>query len=147
MLDAACGMGRGLAGALDAFAPLIAVDVSDVAIRAARPLYPPRRVRWIVADVTALPWPRDFFGLVCSFGFTDAPFLRRMRASVRKGGLVLYEGFARRQAEVRPDLNPAWTLTLPELEELFSGWTILETGETAAPPFLVRCAALRPAER
>jgi SAM-dependent methyltransferase len=145
MLDAACGLGRGLAGALGAFAPLHAVDVSDEAIRAARRLFPEARVRWIVADVTAQPWPDDAFGLVCSFGFTDLDFLGRARSFIRPGGMLLYEGFARRQLELRPDMNPAWTVTVRQLAELFAGWETLETGETAAPPYLVRCAALRPA--
>ena len=143
MLDAACGLGRGISGALDAFDPIYGVDVSDVAIRAARPLFPPR-VRWIVADVTALPWPDSIFGLVCSFGFTDLPFLRRIRGAIRPGGMLLYEGFSRRQLEARPEMNPDWTLTLPLLGELLAGWEVLETGETDAPPYLVRCAAIRP---
>jgi SAM-dependent methyltransferase len=145
MLDAACGLGRGLAGALDAFAPLYAVDVSDEAIRAARRLFAGVPVRWIVADVAALPWPDDAFGLVCSFGFTDLAFLRRARSFIRPGGMLLYEGFSRRQRSLRPDMNPGWTIALPQLAELFAGWEILETGETAAPPYLARCAALRPA--
>jgi len=145
MLDAACGLGRGLAGALDTFAPLYAVDVSDVALRAARRLFPEGRIRWIVADVTAVPWPERAFGLVCSFGFTDLAFLRRARSIIRPGGMLLYEGFSRRQLEIRPGLNPSWTVTLPELAELFVGWEILETGETPAPPYLARCAAIRPA--
>lgn len=144
MLDAACGLGRGIAAALDAFDPIYAVDVSDVAILAARRLTPSRRVRWIVADVTALPWPAGAFGLVCSFGFTDLPFLRRIRGAIRPGGMLLYEGFSRRQLEVRPEMNPDWTLTLPLLGELIAGWEVLETGETEAPPYLVRCAAIRP---
>jgi len=144
MLDAACGLGRGLAGALDDFDPLYGVDVSDAAIFAARRLYPPRRVRWIVADVTALPWPAGTFGLVCSFGFTDLPFLRRIRSAIRPGGMLLYEGFSRRQLESRPGMNPDWTLTLPLLRELCAGWEVLETGETETEPYLVRCAAIRP---
>jgi tellurite methyltransferase len=143
MLDAACGLGRGICGALDAFDPIYGVDVSDVAIVAARRLYPPR-VRWIVADVTALPWPDGRFGLVCSFGFTDLPFLRRIRAAIRPGGMLLYEGFSRRQLEVRPEMNPDWTLTLPLLRELVAGWEVFESGETGTQPYLVRCAAIRP---
>lgn len=150
MLDAACGLGRGLIGALDTFAPVYGVDVADIAIRQARALYHERRdaegraVRWVVGDVTALPWPTAFFGLVCSYGFTDVPFLRRIRSAILPGGMILYEGFSRRQLAEHPRMNPQWTLTLPELAELFAGWNALETGETDAPPYLVRCAAIRP---
>jgi SAM-dependent methyltransferase len=149
MLDAACGLGKGVAGALGAFAPIYAVDVSDVAVFRARRLFasqPEARanVRWIAGDVTALRWPENYFGLVCSFGFTDLPFLRRMRTAIRPGGMLLYEGFSRRQLEVRPEMDPAWTLTVPELSELLSGWELLETGESDALHRLVRCAAIRP---
>lgn len=144
MLDAACGLGRGLAGAADAFAPVFAVDVSDVAIAAARRLWPQPRIHWIVGDVTALPWPEDRFGLVCSLRFTDLAFLRRMRACIRPGGMILFEGFSPRRLELNPGMNPAWTASLPELTEIFRGWDLLELGESEPPHPLVRCAAIRP---
>lgn len=145
MLDAACGLGRGLAGAVDAFAPVYAVDVSDAAIAAARKLWPQPHIRWVVADVTAIPWPEDRFGLVFSLRFTEMQFLRRMRASIRPGGMILFEGFSPRQLEIKPDMNPDWTTSLSELAELLSGWEILELCESDAPHRLVRCAAIRPA--
>src|SRR5277367_2851931 len=39
MLDAACGFGKGVAGALGSFAPIYAVDVSDVAVSTGRRLF------------------------------------------------------------------------------------------------------------
>src|SRR5271154_3449554 len=92
MLDAACGMGKGVAGALGRFAPIYGVDVSDFAVSTARHMFKEsdasgNPVRWVVADVTALPWPADHFGLVCSFGFTDIPFLKRIRGAVKPGGM------------------------------------------------------------
>lgn len=145
MLDAACGLGCGLAGAVDGFAPVYAVDVSEVAIAAARKLWPQPHIRWIVGDVTALRWPEDRFGLVCSLRFTDVPFLRRMRACIRPGGMILFEGFSRRQLETKPGMNPAWTTAPAELADVFAGWELLELGESDMPHALVRCAAIRPA--
>jgi hypothetical protein len=43
-------------------------------------------------------------------------------------------------------MNPDWTTSLSELTELFSGWEMLELGESDAPHRLVRCAAIRPAK-
>ena len=145
MLDAACGLGRGIAAAGDLFHTVYGVDLSEVALGSARKVWEGRPVRWIAADVTALAWPADFFGLVCAFAFTDLPFFRRIRAGIRPGGMFLYEGFSRRQLELRPDLNPAWTATEQEMAGIFAGWTILEKGEAAEPPFRTRIAALRPA--
>jgi len=144
MLDAACGLGRGLAGAVDVFAPVYAVDLSDAAISAARKLWPQPHIRWVIADVTAICWPEDRFGLVCSLRFTEMPFLRRMRRSIRPGGMILFEGFSRRHLEIKPDMNPDWTTSLSELTEVFAGWEMLEMCESGAPHWLVRCAAVRP---
>lgn len=145
MLDAACGLGRGIAAVGHLFHTVYGVDLSEVAIARARAAFPGRPVRWIVADVTQQPWPPAHFGLVCAFAFTDLPFFRRIRESIQPGGMFLYQGFARRQLEVKPDLNPAWTATPAELEHILAGWKLLEQGETSEPPFLMHYAAIRPA--
>jgi SAM-dependent methyltransferase len=147
MLDAACGLGRGIAAAAHLFHTVYAVDLSLTAIFHARRIWAGRPIHWIVADVTSLSWPVDFFGLVCAFGFTDLPFFARIRESIRPGGMFLYEGFSRRQLEVKPDLNPAWTSVPADWERLLEGWEVLEQGESAEPPYRTRCAALRPAFR
>ena len=144
MLDAACGLGRGVACGIDRFAPIYAVDVSDVAIVTARNLWPQSNIRWIIGDVTALPWEEEAFGLICSFRFTDRAFMKRMLTYVRPGGMILFEGFSERQLETKPDRNPAWTMTRSGLAELFASWEVLEIGESSAPHFLVHCAAIRP---
>jgi len=143
MLDAACGLGRGIAGAVRDFEPIYAVDVSDEAIGMARRLWPDRSLRWIVGDVTALPWPQDFFGLVCSLRFTDRAFLRSIRTSIRPGGMFLYEGFSERQLARKPDMNPGWVMTQAGLAELFADWEILEIGESTESHPLIHCAAIR----
>lgn len=145
MLDAACGLGRGIATAGDAFEVIYAVDLSDVGVGLARRRWGgDGRIRWIVGDVTRMNWPGDFFGLVCAFGFTDHPFFSRLRGLIAPGGMMLYEGFSRRQLEVKPTLDRAWTTTPAEIAALFSGWETLVCEETAAPPFRVRFAAVRP---
>ncbi len=145
MLDAACGLGRGIAAAGHLFHTVYGVDLSEVAIVQARAAYPRRPVRWIVADVTRQPWPAAYFGLVCAFAFTDLPFFRRIRESIQPGGMFLYEGFSRRELEVRPDMDPAWTATVEDLARALPGWHLLESGESGAPPFRTVYAAIRPA--
>lgn len=144
MLDAACGLGRGIATGAGAFTPVFAVDLSQVALRRARGFWAgEQRIRWIVADVTALAWPPDFFGLVCAFGFTDLPFFGRVARSVLPGGMFLYEGFSERQMEIKPGLDPAWTSTPQKMASLFSGWEIPVCEEDTEAPFRVRLAAVR----
>ena len=145
MLDAACGLGRGIASAGEHFHTIYAVDSSEVAVRMARQYWADKfHIHWLVSDVTQLAWPEDFFHLVCAFGFTDFSFFGRLETLVAPGGMFLYEGFSERQREERPDLNPAWTTTPKALEDLFENWEMLACGETGGPPYRVHLAAVRP---
>ncbi|MCZ6646537.1 MAG: class I SAM-dependent methyltransferase [SAR324 cluster bacterium] len=145
MLDAAAGLGRGIATAGPAFHPVFAVDISDVAVFRARNYWrDDSRIRWIVADVHSILWPHGFFGLVCAFGFTHLPFFARLPHLIAPGGMFLYEGFSKRQITVKPSLNPEWTATGEQMREIFPGWEILTCEESASQPFLLRFTAIRP---
>ena len=144
MLDAACGLGRGIATGREAFQTVFAADISDVAVFRARKLWKhDRRIRWIVADATCIEWPQDFFGLACAFAFTDLPFFARLRGAVVPGGMFLYEGFSLRQRELKPQLNEDWTSTPERMREIFAGWEILTCEESGEAPYRVRFAAIR----
>lgn len=144
MLDAACGLGRGIATAGDRFETVFAVDISDVAVMMARSHWKGHPgIQWIIGDVTSMAWPKDFFGLVCAFGFTDVPFFKRVQTAIHKGGMFLYEGFSRRQLEVKPELSPDWTMTLDEAARLFESWEILLLEESTEAPYRIRLAAVR----
>ena len=145
MLDAACGLGRGIASCGGSFSRIYGVDVSDVAVHMARERWAEDdRIQWLVADVTQLNWPKEYFGLVTAFGFTDLTFFEKLKELIVPGGMFLYEGFSVRQREVKPELLPAWTTTPEEIRTLFSGWEILACGETGGPPYRVHLAAIRP---
>ena len=145
MLDVATGLGRGIATALGRFEPLYAVDISDVAIRRAKRYWSGKaHIQWILGDVTTMRWPGNYFGLVCAFGFTDIPFFARLAQAVAPGGMVLYEGFAARQLEVKPDLDPAWTSTAESMRDAFPDWEVLTCEESETPPYRLRFAAIRP---
>jgi SAM-dependent methyltransferase len=145
MLDAACGLGRGIASGLGAFHPVYAVDLSEPGLRRARALWSDTPdIRWIVSDVNDLQWPSTRFGLICSFGFTDMNFFRRVPKLLKPGGMFLYEGFSARQKTVKPDLNADWIGDPDALRALFAGGRVLECAETGEPPFRLRLAALAP---
>jgi ubiquinone/menaquinone biosynthesis C-methylase UbiE len=147
MLDAACGLGTGIAAAIDRVERAIGVDLSETALLAARRYWGEHpRIQWIQADVSRLVWPPDTFALVCAFGFTDWVFLRQARRMVRPGGLFLYQGFSQRQLEVKPGLDPAWTSTPESVAALFPGWRVLAAEESGEPPYRVSFAGLRPAD-
>lgn len=144
MLDAACGLGRGIAAAGHLFHTIFAVDLSEVAVAQARRLWAGRNIQWTVGDVGAMAWEADSLGLACAFGFTDLACFRRLRAAMRPGGMFLYEGFSPRQREVHAGLDPAWTASPGDLMEILPGWTVLEQGESTDPPYRTRFAAVRP---
>ena len=145
MLDAACGLGRGIAGAQGQFDPIYAVDLSEVAIRRARELWQDTpNLHWVVGDVAALAWPREVFGLICAFGFTDLRFFSRAPEMLRSGGMFLSEGFSSRQLEVKPHLNSDWIVQPEKMRSIFSGGRVLECTETGGPPYRVAFAAVMP---
>jgi len=145
MLDAACGLGRGIASGLGAFHPVFAADLSELGIRRARRLWSEfPDIHWIVADVKDLALPDARFALVCAFGFTDMTFFRRVPRLLKPGGMFLYEGFSARQKSLKPDLNTEWIGDPEALRALFKGGRVLECAETEEPPYRLRLAALAP---
>lgn len=145
LLDAACGLGTGIAALIDRVERVIAVDLSDEALRAAQAAWEHRRnIEWIQADVSRMGWPSGFFDVICAFGFTDWDFLERVPDWIKPGGLFLYQGFSRRQMSVKPTLDPAWTSTPEDIAALFPGWEALALEETNQAPFRVSFAAIRP---
>jgi SAM-dependent methyltransferase len=147
MLDAACGLGTGIAAAIDRVQRAIGVDLSEAALAAARSYWGRHpRIDWIQADVARLAWPPGTFALVCAFGFTDWDFLRQVPRLVRPGGLFCFQGFSRRELELKPGLDPAWTSTPVEVAALFPAWRVLAAEESEEPPFRVSFAGLRPAD-
>lgn len=147
VLDAACGLGPGIAALLDRAERFIGVDLSEAALAEARRRFgDDPRILWIQADVARLVWPPGLFSAVCAFGFTDWEFLRQVPRIVRPGGAFFYQGFSPRQREVKPTLDPAWTSTPESIAALFEGWEVLACEETDEPPFRVSFAGCRPAD-
>jgi len=147
MLDAACGLGRGIASAPGSVSRIVAVDLSLTGIRQARRLWAERGgIGWIVADVATLPLPAGYFAMICAFGFTDWRFLRRAETLLMPGGVLFYEGFSPRQRAVRPTLDLNWTATPAQLDQLFGRWRQLACAESTEPPYRTRLAAVHPTE-
>lgn len=144
MLDAACGLGRGIASAGEVPEVIYGVDISEQAILKARQIWQAdERIRWVVADVSTLPWPENHFGLICSFGFTHIEFLSSVPRLLAPGGMVWYEGFLKREVEVRPSLDPRWTTSPEEMALIFSELEILSMESAQNPPYRLTIAAKR----
>ena len=145
MLDAACGLGAGLAAGVGRYRRAYGVDISDQAIRAARQAWGNRPdIQWIIGDVGRMRWPEGGLDLVCAFGFTDWDFLARVPGYTAPGGLVLYQGFSQRERENRPRLSLAWTSTVESIAALFPRWEKMVLEESDEPPYRISLAARKP---
>lgn len=145
LLDAACGMGAGTAALLEKMDRVIGVDLSETALAASRRYFgDDPRILWVQGDVSRMPWPGDYFSVVCAFGFTDWAFIHRVPSLVRPGGWFLYQGFSPRQIALKPTLNVEWTSTPQTIAKGFSGWDMPVCEESEASPFRVSFAAQRP---
>ena len=141
----ASGLGAGLAALIDRVDRVIAVDLSEEALRAAQTTWAHvQHIDWIQADVSRMIWPNGAFSAICAFGFTDWDFLGRVPEWIKPGGLFLYQGFSRRQLSVKPNLDPAWTTTPKDIAALFPDWEQLACEETHEAPFRVSFAAVSP---
>lgn len=145
LLDAACGLGAGIAALIGRVDLAIGVDLSERALAAARRHWGRHpKIRWIQGDVAHMVWPGEHFAVVCAFGFTDWDFLRQVPNLLRRGGLFLYQGFSPRELAHRPGLDPGWTSTPQSIAALFPGWAVEACEENREAPFRVSFAAVRP---
>jgi SAM-dependent methyltransferase len=118
ILDLACGSGR--------HARLLARLGFEVdAVDRAPELFerPPPRVALLGADLESGPWPyegRRFDGIVVT-NYLHRPLLPVLAASLERGGLLLYETFARGNERFGKPSNPAFLLEPGELLEAVRG--------------------------
>ncbi len=92
VVDGACGMGYGTKYLSSLCAQIFAVDLSFDSLNIARRYYDSNRIRWIRADVTALPLPEksiDCFISMETFEHIASPehLLSEMKRVLKKGGI------------------------------------------------------------
>ena len=146
VLDVACGSGRHLRWWAQRGHPVTGVD------RDARALAGLSAMGEIItADLEdSGPWPlgERQFGVVVVTNYLWRPRLERILAAVAPGGLLLYETFSRRQADIGRPSRPEFLLAPGELLRVCTALEIVafEDVELDAPRrFVQRIAARRPA--
>ncbi|SDF91056.1 Methyltransferase domain-containing protein [Limimonas halophila] len=121
VLDLACGRGRHAAFFLARGHPVTAVDrdTSGLADLAEQP-----GLEIVEADLEAGgPFPlagRTFAGVVVT-NYLHRPLLPALVATLAPGGVLIYETFTRRHAEIGRPRNPAFLLEPNELRDAVGG--------------------------
>ena len=103
----------------------------------------------VQADLESFRLPRERYDVVVNIRYLQRSLFPALKASVRRGGAVVFETFIRDQRQLGHPRNPAFLLERGELAAHFDGFEVLaceegrfETESGAA--FLARLLARRP---
>ncbi|MEG0052332.1 MAG: class I SAM-dependent methyltransferase [Comamonas sp.] len=146
VLDLACGLGRHTRLFHASNHAVTSVDQSHEAIQSVANI-----ANAIEADIEAGPWPlagRSFDAVVVT-NYLWRPLWPLILASVKPGGVLLYETFAQGNEAYGKPSRPDFLLAPGELLQVCQGWTVAayEHGVLHQPDRVVqRIAAIRPAE-
>ncbi|QIZ75451.1 class I SAM-dependent methyltransferase [Ferrimonas lipolytica] len=139
ILDLACGSGRNGLALAQAGHPLWFTDANKEALA--------RVEHQLTAlGTTAVIWHQDLedghnpfagkqFAAVIGFNYLHRELFPWLIDAVKPGGLVIYETFTIKQAEIGRPSNPAFLLKPNELKQFFASWQILHyvEGKQANP--------------
>jgi len=143
VLDLACGSGRNGLYLIANDIPVTFADINSEALG---------RVKHSLSNLTAEQqklaqcWQVDFeqaglaqkdtepfqdkaFSAVLVFRYLYRPLFEQIKATIKPGGMVIYETFTEQQAQFGRPKNPDFLLKSGELLELFSDWQILHSFE------------------
>ena len=146
VLDLACGMGRHTRYFFESNHALTSVDKSQEATQSVADI-----AETITADIENGPWPlagRSFDGVVIT-NYLWRPLWPQILASVKPGGVLLYETFGQGNEAYGKPSRPDFLLLPGELLQVCAGWVIVayEHGVLRQPDRVVqRIAAIKPAD-
>ena len=128
VLDLACGGGRHARLFLEKKLKVVAVDREAQDIPGAR---------FIKADIESGPWPLDgetFEGVIVT-NYLHRPLFPKLKESLKKGGVLIYETFMTGNERFGRPSNPAFLLQPGELRAVFGDLQLLgfEEGPVTAP--------------
>ncbi len=70
--------------------------------------------------------PVEFFGAAMVFRYLHRPLMPEIKRAVLPGGIIIYETFTTRQAEIGKPRNPDFLLRENELSGWFEDWDIID---------------------
>ncbi len=132
-LEIACGTGENSVFLSKRGFEVIAFDISDVAIREARRLAKREGVRptFKILPAQKFSYPPNRFNLIANFYFLDRRILPKLKRSLAKGGILIFETYNIRHLRVKGDFNRNYLLEIGELIGFFKDLEILYYDETS----------------
>jgi len=118
-LDLACGTGRNAIYLAERGWDVVAIDGSPVAIANLREVSTTVDGRVLDLQRNAVPFPDQWFDLVCIINFLHLPLFAEARRMTRRGGCVVSVIHT-----VKSSMNPKYAIALGELRSHFSDWEI-----------------------
>ncbi len=146
ILDVACGAGRHVKFFADRGCAVTALDISDEALQAVQAHSP--NVRMVQADIENAPWPLsgETFDAVVVTNYLWRPVFPKLLASLKDGGILIYETFAVGNEMVGKPSRPDFLLNSKELLSLCADLHVIayEEGFLTAPDrFVQRIVAVK----
>jgi len=116
-LDIATGLGGNAQFLMAAGLRVIAVDISEVGIRASKARCPD--ILGVVADLTRFNLPESTFDVILNFFYLQRDLWPEIVRSLRPGGLLFFETMTERMLADNPDINQNHLLASGELSSAF----------------------------
>ncbi len=127
-LDVACGYGQNTLYMAQRGLISTGFDLSMKALAAGREAAARSNltVSFVQVDLTRFSLPRNTFSVVICFKYRDPQLYPTLRATLRPGGLLVYETYTIEHLKYgRKPLNPAHLLGRNELRDAFGDWEII----------------------
>jgi tellurite methyltransferase len=127
-LDVAMGLGGNAAFLLARGLHVIGLDISEVAVRAAKARWP--GLQAAVVDLSHFTLPAATFDVIVNFYFLDRRLWPMYRRALKPGGVLIIETLTHEMLTVRPDIDPIYLLKPGELCAAFEDWRVVAQRET-----------------
>jgi SAM-dependent methyltransferase len=122
-LDLAAGKGRNAAFLSVKGFEVEGIDVSEVALEAARRRAP--RATFIQGDLDEMELGENRYDLVLNFNFLGRALIPKIKRALKPGGHIVFETYLIDQRTLGHPQNPDYLLRHNELLDLFRGFRVL----------------------
>jgi tellurite methyltransferase len=126
-LDIATGKGRNAVFLAERGFAVDAIDISEVALQAARDTAKEKglTIKFEQVDVEHIALSDAAYDLIINFNFLERSLIPKMKSALKLGGHILFETYLVDQHVLGHPKNPAYLLGHNELLELFRDFRVL----------------------